>query len=1022
MSKLAKIIRDDDNPYKNVKNSLIIGKRKDENTIEHLSKLDKLFVCLTNIRGSDPKISKEDSGKYKYPDNDKLKEFFECFIYDINNGFKWALQEITPIQDNYNESFMFFAEIDGFEGDIKIIIDGFREIMKEYLIIPDKKIKYMVAKKTTENGKYHIYFPEISLSKNDAQFIAKKVEDKLGIKEGVIDMNYNGLRLLGAYKFNHKTCKYVDNQYLPYNLKNKKFRKLTPELMIKYSIIRGKGTKVELKPRVVNPIQLKVESRQEKYKNTPNLIEENGLEYELMEIVEKFYDDGSIGEPKERKNGFYVFDRLCSTYCKWCKRDHDNDRSIWARIVDGNKVISGCCKSLGTGEIIGIMPSLDPTETENNKKELNLLSPKFDIKYDENFVRKIDNNFDILLLRASLGRGKTTRIIEDIIIKNLDKKILFISPRRMFAKSITFDINKILPNDKKFDCYLDIKGDAIKSSDRLVIQVESLYKLENVNYNIIIIDECESILQQLISLDTHKETFYTNNNKFETLLQAAEKVIFADAFLSIRTDIITDLLLPDKNKLKISNEKKPNERSAYEYECFDDLMKQALSCLEKGEKIVFFCASKEKLDIFTSILENKKIKFLAYSGNRTTKIVDVKEEWSDPKIKCVIYTSTITVGINFDVKDIFNKLFVYGSACSSCVRDLFQSTMRVRHLIDNEMHYYYYGVYHGHRVPFTKEGVKEYFEKYSSLVQKIDDSIKESPLKMLRSKWHKLPEWMKENLIFGHMEVNLSKHKYGDVFEMYLKLNNYVIKKKHDIEEIELDYDIQEDYKYEEIKLISKKEYLEIKRLISCKQATPMQYKEYNKYRFRYYYIDNLSDDELTQELMEIFNIWKERGGVKKTMNVYFEKIKNPDRYFLDKKASKVYREIMDKQSVQLSLIKNIKDILQIDNTHEEDTIIKRSLILENYDKIMDMEENLRIGFDLRISRTKNKKESDDSKVQKCIDLINSVLYKWGTSHIVNGKRVRKKINEKIVNIPPDKIIRCEKANIYKYVRGDDGN
>jgi hypothetical protein len=87
-----------------------------------------------------------------------------------------------------------------------------------------------------------------------------------------------------------------------------------------------------------------------------------------------------------------------------------------------------------------------------------------------------------------------------------------------------------------------------------------------------------------------------------------------------------------------------------------------------GKKIVFVCGSKEKAQDFAGGCAMRGINYKLYTSMSENIIQDqldltnVNESWGNPDVQCVIYTSTITVGVNFDLLDVFDELFVYGSS------------------------------------------------------------------------------------------------------------------------------------------------------------------------------------------------------------------------------------------------------------------------------------------------------------------------------------------------------------------------
>ena len=119
--------------------------------------------------------------------------------------------------------------------------------------------------------------------------------------------------------------------------------------------------------------------------------------------------------------------------------------------------------------------------------------------------------------------------------------------------------------------------------------------------------------------------------------------------------------------------------------------------LNAGENIYCCFGSLKKLHKFKDNLIQKKIlkenEILYYhsmsDGNKTKlTLTNINEEWSKYRLVCT--TPTITVGCSFDTIH-FHSTFII--AYPSCfIRDLMQTHMRVRNLINNIIYY---------KLPFT---------------------------------------------------------------------------------------------------------------------------------------------------------------------------------------------------------------------------------------------------------------------------------------------------------------------------------
>lgn len=86
-----------------------------------------------------------------------------------------------------------------------------------------------------------------------------------------------------------------------------------------------------------------------------------------------------------------------------------------------------------------------------------------------------------------------------------------------------------------------------------------------------------------------------------------------------------------------------------------------------------------------------QVKFRFYSSESSDKdmrtdLSNVRESWKD--IQVLMYTSKITVGVNFDGQGVFDSVYVNACSLGCTARDTIQATMRVRHLREDVLHFY----------------------------------------------------------------------------------------------------------------------------------------------------------------------------------------------------------------------------------------------------------------------------------------------------------------------------------------------
>ena len=290
-----------------------------------------------------------------------------------------------------------------------------------------------------------------------------------------------------------------------------------------------------------------------------------------------------------------------------------------------------------------------------------------------------DDKIKSFNLKSPYDTGKT-QLIKKILKKYNHKRILWLS----YRKTLTMDILSSFGSLYGFKDYQDNNYNA----DRLILQVESLLHLttddyfndeiEIKSYDIVIIDECESILSQFNSSTMRgrsKDCF----DLMTAIIKNSKKLICLDGDLGNRTYNFINYF---GKSININNNIQINKKHFLFTKDKNKYTEEILKDLEDNKKIVIVSMSskkcKEFYDLITSKFENKKV--LIYTGKSSDKTKDdlknVKELW---KVDVIIYSGTVESGVNFDV-DWFDRM--YGLVCnkSSSPRAFMQMMARIRKL------------------------------------------------------------------------------------------------------------------------------------------------------------------------------------------------------------------------------------------------------------------------------------------------------------------------------------------------------
>ncbi len=597
-----------------------------------------------------------------------------------------------------------------------------------------------------------------------------------------------------------------------------------------------------------------------------------------------------------------------------------------------------------------------------------------------------------IVINAGLGKGKSTASFDLIKNGNFDRIIVLV-PRRTYARAVFERLER--DTGKKFTLYLNAtKKDFILEKGNIVVQCESLYRLKFKEDEkiCVIMDECESILYQMTSPKTHSKNHAENVYTLELLMKEANKIVCMDAFISNRTFDFLDDMNVDYDAFNYV--KKLQNRKAIECKNIEQFENKLISDLKNGKKIYAVISSKNLLQILERIIKNKfkDKKILTYTGDySSSKLENVNEEWSDADL--ILTTTTITVGINFDTKDVFHKIYVFASACSkNLVRDIFQCSYRVRHIIDNEMVFCLDTMPRGINVSVNRKQIDkelktnkhlllEQYNKYTVATGYEGDT----------------PEWFRKLIVSNIFEFNISVMLLDTVFKMYLEKCEYTIEsfdKNEIIDEVPDDEDnerIISDIRFDDIPVIDSKILKELKKKENktIEERLAIQ---------KFFFLKDIRD-EVNNDKAYLFELYVNYGR-NKFKNLRYEKgYVNKGFEIKDIVSYSVYPEIANKFSLRMEMIEKIKDKLEIKNTMTE-----AEIKLEKLEEILSWFEEhgkeIHSVFDIRDRNKKGK-----FTMRNMTDMINKVFEKWGYSKLKKSeKKQRKMVNGKRIETTPYKL------------------
>lgn len=299
------------------------------------------------------------------------------------------------------------------------------------------------------------------------------------------------------------------------------------------------------------------------------------------------------------------------------------------------------------------------------------------------------SKFKSLNIKSPYGTSKT-QLIKLVIEKYDPKRVLWLSFRQTLSNDIENNFKEL-----NFKHYKDKKLDA----DRLIIQLESLLKLQQYEdfdvdddgecynitqqYDLIMLDEIESLLRQFDSEKTFKDQSRLIFEYLEQLLLKCKHIISLDGDLGNRA---YHFLKQFGEGIYLDNLYKNNTKELYltgDVNEYDNEIKQLL---KDNKKIVIASMSSNKAHYYHDYIKSKypNLNVIYYTGNssatqKTTDLKNVNEEWL--KYDVIIYSPTIEAGVSFDVPDHIYKIFGIINGGSTSQRSFLQMLARVRNPI-----------------------------------------------------------------------------------------------------------------------------------------------------------------------------------------------------------------------------------------------------------------------------------------------------------------------------------------------------
>lgn len=377
-----------------------------------------------------------------------------------------------------------------------------------------------------------------------------------------------------------------------------------------------------------------------------------------------------------------------------CFEYHHARNLITYKCCDPKCKIVQCMRGL----TFHLQPLADVLELHNTLTASATLHDKHDvIRWDSSYDAPSMQPYSvapITVIRGQMGVGKTQALMEFMSEHfKEDTKALVVTYSRLLAQKYHAMFTPF-----GFVSYMSKRKDAHIDDPRVIVCLDSLWRVATSNFDCVIVDEAVSVLLHFNSSLMARRAMVSS--KFELSLLQAKSVYMLDAcadngivydtvqYLSRRKNVPVRWI---KNSHIRSSNRKVNATVCTQPQLENQLRAKAtahvLALLEDGKRVVVSSSTKgftEKLEAAIKAHAPSMRVLVHNSESDKSLLRDPAALW--PEYDVVIYSPTITAGVSFE-REHFDQLVAYieNSFHTPSVDLALQQLFRVRQLKDGDM-------------------------------------------------------------------------------------------------------------------------------------------------------------------------------------------------------------------------------------------------------------------------------------------------------------------------------------------------
>ncbi|KAJ3275068.1 hypothetical protein HK104_003977 [Borealophlyctis nickersoniae] len=318
-------------------------------------------------------------------------------------------------------------------------------------------------------------------------------------------------------------------------------------------------------------------------------------------------------------------------------------------------------------------------------------------RYFKKTPRPTGRSIKFSILAFPIGGNKTGGVVDFIRVNGKNWRVLWLTPRITLSENT---MHRLKSEGVDVDNYKDFRTPQkamgrLDSCQFLICCINSLHYTTEP-FDLIVIDEPETVFASFSgNCDTHRQNPAQNWNVLLGHIQTAQKVILMDAFTTnLSTNFVKGIIRQHTDHIAdhyevVTTKEPPSPREFVETETFDAWMSHIMYSAERGEKLYIYtpyksgekgvAAVSKTLQKLMGWEDNKNIfSYYAEKDKEKKLLCDAEKSWGSDDCRCVVTNGTISVGVNFNAKDVFDRIYGFYSPFIP-VRDFLQALYRVRH-------------------------------------------------------------------------------------------------------------------------------------------------------------------------------------------------------------------------------------------------------------------------------------------------------------------------------------------------------